>query len=361
MYSILKIGGKMSSSQYQKKVKLMDQVRSVMRLKHYSYSTEKVYVYWIRNFIIFNNKRHPKELGTEDIKRYLTWLAKERRVAASTQNQALNAIVFLYKKVLNMDPGNFDGALRAKASNYIPQIISREKIFDIIESSSGIYKLMVILLYGCGLRVGEIFNLRTKDINFDQKMITIYLAKGNKSRTVMLPDFAIKYLKSLLKKNKLIYQEDCEKGRSGVEMPHALDVKYPNASKVYLHVLESCGKGVTSPLDSFGFKEIIEKRKEANVRKSGESGRTIVRIKRASDNKKGRSSVLKDATPKNYVQSEVNIIPEAIASNVHSIYEYGYEVLPAQHSSRNLQPVGIPRKSDFYPEQSYQQLSSVFP
>lgn len=174
------------------KRKLLDQVRDLIRLKHYAYSTEKTYIYWIRNYIFFHNKQHPKDLGAREIEQYLTWLAKIKKVSSSTQNQALNSIVFLYKQVLKIDPGNFSNALRAKKSNYIPEIISREKILDMIEQSNGVYKLLAILLYGCGLRLSELFRLRIKDIDFNHKMVKVY-----KSRTVMLPELAISLLKKL--------------------------------------------------------------------------------------------------------------------------------------------------------------------
>ncbi len=426
----------MSSTQHHAKIKLLDQVRNLIRCKHYSYSTEKVYVYWIRNFILFNKKKHPKEMGAKEIKAYLTYLAKNRGVAASTQNQALNAIVFLYKKVLRLDPGNFDGALRAKATNYIPQIISREKILDIIDQSSGTYKLMIILLYGCGLRVSELFNLRIKDIDFDLKMVSIFMGKGNKNRTVMLPEFAIPYLNDIIKKNRSIYSADVKRGMEGVEMPNALERKMNLASKewawfwlfpapryskdprsgiirrhhlhktslqkhvysirrklkilspitphsfrhcfathlledgkdistvqrllghanikttmVYLHVLESRGTGVASPLDSFGFKQIIEKRNGIGNNNLTRNTKPIVKIKRASENKKGRVNTSKNSTHKSNTQLKINIIPEATALNAHLGYEHVDVELPGQHQGQNLLQVCSPQRSDFYPEQ----------
>jgi len=212
------------------KKKLLDQVRDLIRLKHYAISTERTYIYWIKGYIFFNNKRHPKDMGAEEIKNYLTWLAKDRRVSASTQNQALNAIVFLYKKVLKIEPGDFSSAFRAKKSNYIPEIISRKKILDIIDHSNAIYKLMVILLYGCGLRVSELFRLRVKDIDLEHLMIKIYKSKGGKSRTVMLPECSVDMVKIQLNEIYKIYSADRKNGISGVEMPDRLDKKLPKAT-----------------------------------------------------------------------------------------------------------------------------------
>lgn len=210
--------------------KLLDQVRNHLRLKHYSYSTEKSYIYWIRNFIIFHGKKHPKEMGAPEIEVYLTWLAKERKIASSTQNQALNALVFLYKQILKMEPGNFGGAMRARKSNYIPEIIPRETIFSIIEHSTGVYKLMVMILYGCGLRVNELLRLRVKDVDIYHRLVKIYMGKGDKSRTVMLPEAAVPLIEKHLQTIRFRYEEDRKEGYEGVEMPTALERKYPQAA-----------------------------------------------------------------------------------------------------------------------------------
>lgn len=215
----------------EKKKKLLDLVREKIRIKHYSYNTERVYIYRIKEFILFNNKKHPKGLGSKEIESYLSWLAIDKQVSASTQNQALNAIVFLYKHVLGQDPGDFTSAHRAKSSNYIPTIISREEISQIINASRGVYRLMIVLLYGCGLRINELFSLRIQDIDIKGKELRIYQSKGKRSRSVMLPEVSIPQLKAQLTHCRKEWQEDRRLNYNGVETPYAISSKNPNAGK----------------------------------------------------------------------------------------------------------------------------------
>ena len=177
-----------TSNRSKRKSKLLDQVREVIRLKHYSYSTEKAYVYHIYRYIIFHNKRHPRDMREKEIREFLTHLAVDKNVAASTQNQVLNAIVFLYKQVLKIELGDFSKHVRAKKSIIVPTVLSKNETDQFIRNAKpGVYKLMIQMLYGCGLRLSELFNLRIHDIDFDQQQITIRNAKGQKDRTVMLP------------------------------------------------------------------------------------------------------------------------------------------------------------------------------
>jgi site-specific recombinase XerD len=172
-------------AQLQPDKKLITRVQETLRLKHYSFSTEKTYVGHIYNFIGFHSKRHPFDLRENEIKEYLTYLAVKKKVSASTQNQALNAIVFLYKHVLHIEIGDFSSHVRAKKSSYIPTVLSKEETNTFFSyAKPGIFKLMLQLLYGCGLRLRELFNLRIHDIDFDNKQIIIRSAKGNKDRTV---------------------------------------------------------------------------------------------------------------------------------------------------------------------------------
>ncbi|PSB09903.1 integron integrase, partial [filamentous cyanobacterium CCP2] len=152
--------------------KLLDQVRDAIRGKHYSYSTEKTYVYWIRRFILFHNKRHPNEMGAPEVTQFLTHLAVTEQVAASTQNQALNAIIFLYRVVLQQELVGIN-AVRAKKSRYLPTVLTPEEVQQVISHLYGVYKLVIQLLYGSGLRLSEGLALRVKDVDFAQQQLVI--------------------------------------------------------------------------------------------------------------------------------------------------------------------------------------------
>lgn len=173
--------------------KLLDQVRDAIRVKHYSYSTEKTYVYWIRRFILFHNKRHLNEMGTPEVTEFLTHLAVTEKVAATTQNQALNAIIFLYRVVLQQERVGVD-AVRAKKSRYLPTVLTPEEVQRVITHLYGVYKLVVQLLYGSGLRLSEGLQLRVKDIDFAQHQLVIWDTKGKESRVTMLPNRLIEPL-----------------------------------------------------------------------------------------------------------------------------------------------------------------------
>ena len=221
-----------SQKQQDQRRNLLTQVQETLRLKHYSYRTEKTYLQHISDFFRFHNKRHPVDLREDEIKEYLTWLAINKKVSASTQNQALNAIVFLYKHVLNIDIGDFSSHVRAKKSTYIPTVLSKEETNTFFSyAEPGIFKLMLQLLYGCGLRLRELFNLRIHDIDFDNKQIILRSAKGNKDRTVMMPQTVINDLKTQMLQAEKKYLQDRRNNANGVEMPFALEKKYPNAGK----------------------------------------------------------------------------------------------------------------------------------
>ena len=168
--------------------RLMDQVREVLRFHHYAYNTEKSYVSWILQYIRFHNKKHPKDMGKPEVEAFLSHLAINRNVSASTQNQAFNAIVFLYKQVLGVDFDLDIRASRARKSVRLPVVLSRQQVADIIDTLSGAPNLMAKLMYGCGLRSLEVIRLRVHDIDFDQKHIIVREAKGNKDRVTFLPD-----------------------------------------------------------------------------------------------------------------------------------------------------------------------------
>jgi len=211
--------------------KLLDQIRDAIRLKHYSYSTEKTYVHWARRYILYHNKRHPAEMGVAEIEAFLTHLAKDEHVSASTQNQALNALLFLYRNVLQIDIPVPLHALRAKRSEHLPTVLSKDEVARVLAGMHGLHQLMGKLLYGCGLRLMECFHLRVKDIDFEQSQIIVREGKGEKDRATMLPASLIQPLKNQITFVKNQHERDLAQGYGSVELPFALARKYPTADK----------------------------------------------------------------------------------------------------------------------------------
>ncbi|MCB0307301.1 MAG: integron integrase [Calditrichaeota bacterium] len=213
------------------KPKLLDQVRNQLRLKHYSIRTEESYVNWIRRFILFHKKRHPREMGAPEVATFLTHLAVKGQVAASTQNQALSAILFLYREVLNINLEDFSSFVRAKRPEKLPVVFTKSEVRRVLDQLEGIHKLMGVLLYGSGLRLMECVRLRVKDVDFEYSQITVRDAKGQKDRITMLPKSIHPHLQLHIKKVRVIHEEDLLEGYGEVYLPYALDRKYPNASK----------------------------------------------------------------------------------------------------------------------------------
>jgi integron integrase len=211
--------------------KLLDQARDILRTKHYSYRTEQAYIDWMRRFILFHNKRHPREMDAEEIQAFLLHLAHERNVSASTQNQALSAILFLYREVIHKDLDTVILPTSAKRPERLPTVLNRQEVLQIINEMSGIYKLMTQLLYGSGLRLMECLRLRIKDIDFDYRTITVRDGKGEKDRIVPLPETVIPDLRRQVKCVRLLHEEDIASGYGNVHLPHALAIKYPNAAR----------------------------------------------------------------------------------------------------------------------------------
>lgn len=213
--------------------KLLDQVRDAIRLKHYSYRTEETYVYWIRRFILFHNKRHPQEMGTAEVTVFLTHLAVTERVAASTQNQALNAILFLYRVVLQQELVGID-AVRAKPSRYLPTVLTLEEVQWVMQRLHGVYKLVIQILYGSGLRLGEGLQLRVKDVDFGQRQLVIRDTKGRESRVTMLPTCLVEPLQAHLQTVRQLHHQDLERGYGSVYLPFALERKYPHSDRQWI-------------------------------------------------------------------------------------------------------------------------------
>lgn len=213
--------------------RLLDQVMQVMRVKHYARATEECYVQWIRRFILFHNKRHPRDMGSAELELFLTDLAVAGNVSASTQNQALNAIVFLYRDVLDIELGRLD-AVRARRPKRLPVVLAAEevaKVLALIEGADGLFALMARLLYGCGLRLMECCRLRVKDIDLLRGQIMVRHGKGGKDRVVMLPKAARGDLEAQLKKRGVLHERDLARGVARVDLPDALERKYPGAAR----------------------------------------------------------------------------------------------------------------------------------
>ncbi|MDZ7770195.1 MAG: integron integrase [Woeseiaceae bacterium] len=210
--------------------RLRDQLRHVIRTRRYSRRTEKSYWQWIRQFILFHGKRHPATMGTKEVREFLTWLAVHRNVAASTQNQALNALVFLYDRVLEQPIGNIGEAVRAKRPPRLPVVLQHDEAMAIIRELAMPYRMMVSLMYGAGLRVVESTRLRIKDVDFSQRVITVRNGKGGKDRTTVLPDALIEPLHDRIATIRQRLQGEPATRRIPVTLPYALDRKYPEAA-----------------------------------------------------------------------------------------------------------------------------------
>lgn len=212
-------------------MKLLDQVRQVIRKKHYSYKTEDAYVNWVKRYIIFHKKKHPSDMGEKEIASFITDLAVNGKVAASTQNQALNAIVFLYKQVLNIDLGDFGPMERAKRPKKIPIVLNKEEVGRILGQMTGTNRLMAQILYGTGLRLTECLRLRVKDIEFAMNQIIVIDGKGAKDRVTILPETIKPLLIDHLNTVKVIHENDLKEGFGEVYLPYALEKKYKNAAR----------------------------------------------------------------------------------------------------------------------------------
>lgn len=209
--------------------KLMDQVHEVLRYHHYGLRTEEAYAKWIRWFMTFNGTRHLREMGKTEIEAFLTFLAVERNVAASTQNQALNAIVFLYRDVLDMPVAEDLAPVRASKSPRLPVVLSRSEVQALLAEIDGVYGLIARLMYGSGLRLMEAFRLRVQDIDFSNGYLTVRAGKGDKERTTLLPESVRRDLQEHLERVRRLFDKDVMEGNVNVWLPGALAKKYPNA------------------------------------------------------------------------------------------------------------------------------------
>jgi len=215
------------------KPKLLEQLRNEIKRRNYSIRTERAYSDWVKRFIFYHDKRHPKDMGAPEVQQFLTYLAVERKVSASTQNQALCALVFLYREILNMDLGILENLQRAKRPVLVPVVLTREEVKALMAHLSGLHWTMAQLMYGAGLRLMECVRLRVKDIDFGYKEITVRHGKGHKDRRTMLPEVLAEPLRLQLEKAGQMHAQDLTAGFGEVYLPYALARKYPNAVKEF--------------------------------------------------------------------------------------------------------------------------------
>ncbi len=212
--------------------KLLDQYHEAIQVKQYSPRTAETYIQWVREYILYHNKRHPKEMGVNEINQFITYLVVERKIAASTQNQAISAILFLYRHVLHIQlDENLTIGFRPQRAKNIPTILAKEEVKKIIDQLQGVNKLAVQIMYGSGLRIMECLRLRIKDIDFANRQIVVHDGKGGADRVTPLPDALIDPLKRQMQTVKAIHDQDLAEGYGSVYMPYAIEHKSPNTQK----------------------------------------------------------------------------------------------------------------------------------
>jgi integron integrase len=214
------------------KQKLLDRVRDLMQVRHYSIRTERSYINWIRRYILFHDKRHPQEMGPAEIEAFLTHLAVEGKVARSTQNQAFNALLFLYREVLGvaLDDAGIN-AMRAHKKGTLPVVLTKDEVRRVIMAMTGVHQLMAKLLYGSGLRLIECLRLRVQDLDFGMPEVTVRDGKGEKDRLTLFPEAVHAVMREHLERVRIVHEKDLADGYGRVYLPHALARKYPNADR----------------------------------------------------------------------------------------------------------------------------------
>jgi integron integrase len=270
------------------KLKLLDRVRHVIRARHYSARTEEAYVHWIRRYIMFHRKTHPSAMGAAEISTFLTWLAVERHLSASTQSQALSALLFLYRDVLGIELGRLDAVPRARLPIRVPVVLSREEVSSVLKQLTGTIWIIVVILYGAGLRIQNCLALRVKDIDFDRHQIVVRRGKGQKDVRTMLPVAVRDRLRTHLEEVKRQHERDLERGVGRAVLPFALDRKYPNAStdwawQFVFPAARICRDPQWGPPSRFHLHEsVVQREAAASVRRAGLTKRVSPHVFRHS-------------------------------------------------------------------------------
>lgn len=213
--------------------KLLDRMRAEIRVRHYSIRTEETYLDWARRFILFHEKRHPKDMGADEVQSFLSYLAVERNVAASTQNQAKSALLFLYRDVLHIELPWLDEVVAAKMGKRLPVVLTQTEMRSLLNAMSETMGLVAALLYGTGMRLLEGLRLRVKDVEFERREIIVREGKGNKDRVTVLPENLILPLQAHLAKIKALHERDLDAGFGEVHLPSALAIKYPKGARAW--------------------------------------------------------------------------------------------------------------------------------
>ncbi|AYH44789.1 integron integrase [Azoarcus sp. DN11] len=261
--------------------RLLDQVRERLRLKHYSLRTERAYVGWIRRYIIHQGRRHPKDMGKKEVEAFLTSLAVERDVSAATQGQALSAILFLYREVLEQPLPWLDEVTRAKRPARLPSVMSREEVQRLIAAvDDPLMNLVVALLYGTGMRVLEALRLRVKDVDFGRGEILVREGKGNKDRVTMLPASLADRLRAQLSVVRALHAAELQAGRGDVGLPHALAAKYPSAAKSlgWQYVFPAAGLSVDPRSGAVRRHHVDEKRVQRTVKAAAQRAGIVKQV-----------------------------------------------------------------------------------
>jgi integron integrase len=215
------------------KLKFMEQCREVMRFRRLALRSEQAYLDWIKRFIFFNDKRHPKDMGEPEVRAFLTHLAVQRNVSAGTQNHALNALVFLYRHVIGREFDLLDGVKRAKRLQRVPVVLSQSEVQRVLAAVPVKYRLFFQFLYGTGLRLMEALRLRVKDVDFERNQVAVHGGKGDKDRVTMLPETLWTALQEHLQRVRLLHEQDLAEGLGAVSLPGALKLKYPRAERAW--------------------------------------------------------------------------------------------------------------------------------
>jgi integron integrase len=214
------------------KTKLLDRAREIMRLRHYSIRTERSYTNWMRRYILFHDKRHPQDMGPAEIEAFLTHLAVQGKVARSTQNQAFNALLFLYREGLgiSLDDAGIN-AMRAHQKGTLPVVLTKDEVRRVIMATTGVHQLIAKFLYGSGLRLIECLRLRVQDLDFSLREVTVREGKGDKDRLTLFPETVHAVMRDHLERVRIVHEKDLADGYGRVYLPHALARKYPNAER----------------------------------------------------------------------------------------------------------------------------------